>query len=108
MPPFGSVTRPSRFEELVSREPRRCPTRQKRRGRHAGDTVTPWRGIHASADAVAKRRRGDRADGARGGGLPAGPPASPRPPCSVLRAGGCRRVPPYPPPAPAAAVQPVD
>ncbi len=25
MPPFGAVTRPSRFEELVSREPRRCP-----------------------------------------------------------------------------------
>src|SRR6266446_8013740 len=93
MPPFGSVTRPSRFEELVSREPRRCPTRQKRRGRHAGDTVTPWRGIHASADAVAKRRRGDRAGGARGGALLAGRRASRRPPCSVLRAGGCRRVP---------------
>src|SRR6266478_1697947 len=93
MPPFGSVTRPSRFEELVSREPRRCPTRQKRRGRHAGDTVTPWRGIHASADAVAKRRRGDRAGGARGGALLAGRRAYRRPPCSVLRAGGCRRVP---------------
>ena len=77
----------------VSREPRRCPTRQKRRGRHAGDTVTPWRGIHASADAVAKRRRGDRAGGARGGALLAGRRASRRPPCSVLRAGGCRRVP---------------
>jgi len=41
MPPFGSVTRPSRFEELVSREPRRCPTRQKPRRGHARDTITP-------------------------------------------------------------------
>src|SRR3989449_10501369 len=102
MPPFGSVTRPSRFEELVRREPRRCPTRQKRRGRHARDTVTPWRGIHASADAVAKRRRGDRAGGARGGALLGGRRASRPPPCSVLRAGGCRRVPPPHPPSAAA------